>query len=153
MQYTTGHRAGISRERGPKTRTTSCCNTRTSSPLRPARSLLTTLVSYTAQGHTSKESNSQWTKDYGYSAAERLIHYSQTDTGQSTSKIEASYRYNPFGRRISKTIKQGGTTKTVHYFYSEQGLMAEMDEAAKFTKAYGFNPIAAQQGLWSTDPI
>ena len=31
--------------------------------------------------------------------------------------------------------------------------MDEADETDKLTKAYGFNPIAAQQGLWSTDPI
>ena len=31
--------------------------------------------------------------------------------------------------------------------------MAEANEQGQLTKAYGFNPTAAQQGLWSTDPI
>ena len=31
--------------------------------------------------------------------------------------------------------------------------MGETDETGKLTKAYGFNPIAMQQGLWSTNPI
>ena len=119
----------------------------------PAEQTLDTAVSYTAQGHTSKESNSRWTKDYHYSAAERLIRYTQTSQGQSNPQIEAHYRYDPFGRRIAKTIQQGGTTKTTYYIYSEHGLMAEADEEGKLTRAYGFNPIAAQQGLWSTDPI
>jgi RHS repeat-associated protein len=32
-------------------------------------------------------------------------------------------------------------------------LLAEADSQGNLTKAYGFNPKAAQQGLWSTDPI
>lgn len=31
--------------------------------------------------------------------------------------------------------------------------MAETDEKGQMTKAYGFNSVAAQQGLWSTDPV
>ena len=31
--------------------------------------------------------------------------------------------------------------------------MAEADEKGQMIKAYGFNPVAAQQGLWSTDPV
>ena len=115
-----------------------------------------TQVSYTAQGHTQKESNVLESKEYEYNAAERLIRYVQKDealAGQSAAQTEASYRYDPFGRRIAKTIKQGSQTKTTYYIYSEQGLMAEADEKGQMTKAYGFNPLAAQQGLWSTDPV
>ena len=112
-----------------------------------------TQVSYTAQGHTQKESNALESKEYEYNAAERLIRYASTEQGQSGPQIEASYRHDPFGRRIAKTVKQGGQTKTTYYIYSEQGLMAEADEKGQMTKAYGFNPIAAQLGLWSTDPV
>ena len=95
-------------------------------------------------------------KEYEYNAAERLIRYVQKDetlAGQSAAQTEASYRYDPFGRRIAKTIKQGSQTKTTYYIYSEQGLMAETDEKGQMIKAYGFNPTTMQLGLWSTDPI
>ena len=86
-------------------------------------------------------------KDYRYNAAERLIETSQN--GQSVS-----YRYDPFGRRISKTTgSRAGSTTTTYYLYSDTGLMAEADSRGQMSKAYGFNPKAAQQGLWSTDPI
>ena len=110
-------------------------------------------MSYTPQGHTQKETSAQWEKSYQYNAAERLIKYQSTNQGQSSPALEASYRYDPFGRRIAKSVKEGGTTKTIYFVYSEQGLMGEADEAGKLTRAYGFNPVAAQQGLWSTDPI
>ena len=115
-----------------------------------------TQVSYTARGHTQKESNALESKEYEYNAAERLIRYVQKDetlAGQSAAQTEASYRYDPFGRRIAKTVKQGGQTKATYYIYSEQGLMAEADEKGQITKAYGFNPTTMQLGLWSTDPV
>ena len=68
-------------------------------------------------------------------------------------QIGANSRHDPFGRRIAKTVKRDGQTKTTYYIYSEQGLMAEADEKGQMIKAYGFNPVAAQQGLWSTDPV
>ena len=92
-------------------------------------------------------------KDHEYNAAERLIRYARTEQGQSGPQIEASYRHDPFGRRIAKTVRQGQNSRTTYYIYSEQGLMAEADEKGQMTKAYGFNPLAAQQGLWSTDPV
>ena len=112
-----------------------------------------TQVSYTPQGHTLQEISRLSQKDYRYNAAERLIHLSHTLAGQTTPNLEADYRYDPFGRRISKTITQGANTRTTWFIYSKQGLMAEANEQGELTKAYGFNPIAGQQGLWSTDPL
>ncbi|CAN7516605.1 RHS repeat-associated core domain-containing protein [Acidovorax sp. LjRoot117] len=111
-----------------------------------------TQVTYTAQGHTQNEKSGAWQRDYRYNAAERLIETSQN--GQNTS-----YRYDPFGRRISKSIGSAragagaGPSTTTYYLYSDTGLMAETDGQGQLIKAYGFNPKAAQQGLWSTDPI
>ncbi|WP_445228248.1 RHS repeat domain-containing protein [Comamonas sp. MYb69] len=31
--------------------------------------------------------------------------------------------------------------------------MGELDKDGKLQRAYGFNPVAGQQGLWSTDPV
>ena len=112
-----------------------------------------TQESYTTQGHTPKESNALESKEYEYNAAERLIRYASTEQGQSEPQIEASYRHDPFGRRIAKTVRQGQNSRTTYYIYSEQGLMAEADEKGQMTKAYGFNPTTMQLGLWSTDPI
>ncbi len=114
-----------------------------------------TQVSYSPQGHTQQETNAQGTKDYRYNAAERLIGFTNTLQGQSEPSIEAHYRYDPFGRRISKTVTQNASSNssTTWFIYSEQGLIAEANEQGELTKAYGFNPVAAQQGLWSTDPI
>ena len=64
-------------------------------------------------------------------------------------QIGANSRHDPFGRKIAKTVKQGGQTKTTYDIYSEQGLMAEADEKEQMTKAYGFNPVAAQLGLFT----
>ena len=96
-----------------------------------------------------KRSNVLESKEYEYNAAERLIRYASTEQGQSGPQIEASYRHDPFGRRIAKTVKQGSQTKTTYYIYSEQGLMAEADEKGQMIKAYGLNPVAAQQGLFT----
>ena len=114
-----------------------------------------TQVSYSPQGHTQQETNAQGTKDYRYNAAERLIGFTNTLQGQSEPSIEAHYRYDPFGRRISKTVTQNASSNssTTWFIYSEQGLMAEANEQGELSRAYGFNPVAAQQGLWSTDPI
>ncbi|MEN5180334.1 RHS repeat-associated core domain-containing protein [Comamonas testosteroni] len=108
-----------------------------------------TQVSYTAQGHTQKESNSQGAKTYSYNAAERLVNYESNDGTQ------AEYRYDPFGRRIAKTTKQGANSPadTTYFIYTEQALMGELDKDGKLQRAYGFNPVAGQKGLWSTDPI
>ena len=112
-----------------------------------------TQVEYSPQGHTAKESSDKGEKTYGYNAAERLIRYASTAAGQNTPSIEASYRYDPLGRRISKEVKEGQNTKVIYFFYSDTGLLGETNEQGQMTRAYGFNPQKSEQGLWSTDPI
>ena len=110
-------------------------------------------MQYNAQGHTQKETNSQSTKSYQYNAAERLVRYEESRSGNNagSSATQASYRYDPFGRRISKTTTQGGNSQTTYYAYSNSGLLAELNDQGIVTKAYGWNPQAA--GLWSTAPL
>ncbi|MGE8451067.1 MAG: RHS repeat-associated core domain-containing protein, partial [Pseudomonadales bacterium] len=112
-----------------------------------------TQVEYSPQGHTAKESSDKGEKTYGYNAAERLIRYASTAAGQNTPSIEANYRYDPLGRRISKEVKEGQTTKVVYFFYSNTGLLGEADEQGQMIRAYAFDPQKAQQELWSTDPV
>ncbi|MDR2331505.1 MAG: RHS domain-containing protein, partial [Comamonas sp.] len=111
------------------------------------RPVVDTQVSYTPQGHTQQEASGQETKTYSYNAAERLVQYESSDGTQ------AQYRYDPFGRRISKSVTKGSATEVTYFVYSEQALMGELDKDGKLQRAYGFNPVAGQQGLWSTDPI
>ena len=105
-----------------------------------------TSVSFTAQGHTQEEKSGAWQRNYRYNAAERLIETSQN--GQTTS-----YRYDPFGRRISKTSESGAASTTMYFLYSETGLLAEANSHGQLRKAYGFDPRPALLGVWSTDPI
>lgn len=112
-----------------------------------------TEVEYTPQGNTAKESGNKGERTYSYNAAERLIRYASMLAGQSTPNIEAQYRYDPLGRRISKEVKEGRATKVTYFFYSDTGLLGEADEQGQIARAYAFDPQKAQQGLWSTDPI
>ena len=122
-------------------------------PFDTAAQALQTQVQYTPQGHTARESNTQGEKTYHYNGAERLIGYASQPEGHSTPNIEAHYRYDPLGRRIAKQVKEGQTTQVTYYFYSDTGLLGETDAQGQMTKAYGFDPQKAQQGLWSTDPL
>jgi RHS repeat-associated protein len=63
----------------------------------------------------------------------------------------AEYLYDPFGRRVSKTVYEPGegSPETTWYVYKDQGLMAELDELGNAIDFYLFPP----DGLWSTDPI
>ena len=110
----------------------------------------TTQVLYNAQGQTKKETNSQNTKTYQYNAAGRLVHYEETG---SASVVQASYRYDPNGRRISKTVAAGGATRTTYYVYGDSSLLAEMNEQGQMETAYGWNPAERGAPLWGTDPL
>ena len=84
-----------------------------------------------------------------YDAANRL-----TEVQDGTGNPIARYAYDPFGRRIRKTIlQQGGqalaTPKVTDYLYSDQGLIAEADEQGAITKRYGWRPDRP----WGTDPV
>jgi RHS repeat-associated protein len=63
----------------------------------------------------------------------------------------AEYLYDPFGRRVSKTVYEpaDASPDTTWYVYSDQGLMAELDQLGNSFEFYLFPP----EGLWSTDPI
>ncbi len=107
-----------------------------------------TQVSYTPQGHTKEETNAQGTRTFSYNAAERLSELSQ---GSATVR----YRYDPFGRRISKSVTQGGSTQTTYFLNGDSALMAEADGNGQISRAYGFSPNtqSEEQDLWSTDPV
>jgi RHS repeat-associated protein len=67
----------------------------------------------------------------------------------------ARYAYDPFGRRIKKTVSQTpsgqGSTGTTLYFYADEGLIAEVDgnsSGGNITTTYGWMP----NNTWGTAP-
>ena len=110
---------------------------------------------------------------YTYSVSERLLRISDgsgvannTNTANTANNEQgneiARYAYDPFGRRIKKTVSQNptgqGSTGTTLYFYADEGLIAEVDGNAgsttlgNITTTYGWVPASANTGTWGTAP-
>ena len=51
-------------------------------------------------------------------------------------RVESSYYYDPFGRRLWKEV---GGVRT-YFVYSDEGLVAEVDAAGNVVKSYGYRP-------------
>lgn len=79
-------------------------------------------------------------KTFVYDHANRLREVKAAD-----GSTLASYQYDPFGRRISKTVN-GNTT---YYFYAREGLVAEFDASGNATTRYGYKPGST----WGTSPL
>lgn len=98
-----------------------------------------TSLTYTPNGQLSTEENANKKLSYSYNAAERLSKVSN-DAGEL-----ARYEYDPFGRRISKTVNG----ETTYYIYSSEGLIAELDQNGRMRIAYGWQPDSD----WGTSPL
>ncbi len=89
-------------------------------------------------------------QQYHYNANQELIeissddqttHYQYNSYGRLATVIEneqtiASYGYNVFGQRTSKTIND----LTTYYHYSEQGLESEYNEQGELMQGYYYSP-------------
>lgn len=100
---------------------------------------LLNILTYNANGNISSEDSQGVITTYSYNAVDRLNRIERNG-----SEI-AHYGYDPLGRRISKTVG-GGTT---WYLYSEQGLIAELDQNGLLQQSYGWQPGQ----LWGTSPL
>ena len=85
-----------------------------------------------------------WT--YGWNRQNRLstVHYNGAHI--------ASYAYDPFGRRIKKSVHSsitGGTTGTTYYLYNDSGLVAEYTQTGQLNTEYHYVPGSH----WSTNPL
>ncbi len=88
--------------------------------------------------------------------SERLLRISDGSTNNNGQGSEiARYAYDPFGRRIAKTVSQNpsgqGSTGTTLYFYADEGLIAEVDgnsSSGNITTTYGWMP----NNTWGTAP-
>jgi RHS repeat-associated protein len=98
-----------------------------------------TRFNYSASGNVTEEIRVDKTLKYTYDATDRLIKIADND------KVIASYSYDPFGRRISKTV-EGVTT---WYLYSDEGLIAELNDSGQILVAYGWQPDT----LYGTAPL
>lgn len=68
-----------------------------------------------------------------------------TEVKDGSGNTLASYQYDPFGRRVSKTVNGIMT----YYFYAQEGLVAEIDNAGSIQAQYGYRP----HGTWGTNPL
>jgi RHS repeat-associated protein len=72
------------------------------------------------------------TTQYEYDAFSRLQR-----ALDGSGAVLASYVYDPFDRRLSKTLGNG---KVTYYLHSERGLLAEADAVGQVGTSYGWHP-------------
>ena len=99
--------------------------------------------SYDANGNTTSQTdagNATNTRSYVYDTDNRLI-----EVHDASNAIIATYRYDPFGRRLSKTANNQST----YYFYSAEGLIAEADANGQIIQSYGYAPGST----FTTNPL
>ena len=99
--------------------------------------------SYDTNGNTLSQTdagNATNTRSYVYDTDNRLI-----EVHDAANAIIATYRYDPFGRRLSKTANNQST----YYFYSAEGLIAEADSNGQIIQSYGYAPGST----FSTNPL
>ncbi|MGL4666957.1 MAG: RHS repeat domain-containing protein, partial [Saezia sp.] len=106
-----------------------------------------TIYTYTANGHVATETRGGTTRTYEYDAADRLIRVTNTIAGTETEI--ARYAYDPFGRRISKTVNG----ETIYFIYTSEGIVAELNEGGDITRAYGWelNSMYGTKPLWQAE--
>ncbi|WP_418514768.1 RHS repeat-associated core domain-containing protein [Delftia sp. PS-11] len=99
--------------------------------------------SYSATGHIHSATRNGSVTTHTYDAAERRV------AVEHDGQITARYQYDPFGRRIRKTIGSAQSAQTTWFVYSDEGLLAEIDPQGQTTKAYGWQPGSD----WGTEPL
>lgn len=98
-----------------------------------------TYYEYDANGNTTKKTENGVETVYDYNTRNRLSKVYLPDGRQAT------YAYDPFGRRIKKQV----ANTTTYFIYADEGLTGEYTEQGATLKTYGWKP----DGLWGTDPL
>ncbi len=97
-----------------------------------------------ANGNTVTKTVGNAITTYGYNSADRLA------SVQLPGGTIATYTYDPFGRRIRKTVTPTqGEADVTYYLYSDEGLIGEYDAGGNLKKGYGWKP----DGIWGTGPL
>ena len=102
------------------------------------------LYTYDASGNQieEKDASGQLLKQYIYNTENRLA-----EVEDANGVTIATYYYDPFGRRLSKTITNPDASTTITYFhYNDEGYSAEKTNGQIIS--YLFSP----QNTWSTNP-
>lgn len=101
---------------------------------------------YDANGNTTQRNVNGQIQNYVYDVDNRLI-----EVRDAGNNLIATYTYDPFGRRIKKTVSPagGGSGVEVYYLYADEGLIGEYDASGNEIKTYGYKP----NSTWSTDPV
>ena len=99
-----------------------------------------TTYQYDANGNTTQKTSGGNTQNYVYDVDNRLV-----EVRDGSNTLIAAYTYDPFGRRIKKTV---GST-TTYYLYADEGLIGEYDGTGVEQKTYGYKP----DSTWGTDPV
>ncbi len=94
-------------------------------------------------GNLIQHINGTTTFSYTYDYENRLVQAEKNANGIITM---AQYKYDPFGRRIEKSVTKDGDTDTTKYVYDGASIIAEYDE----TNALGNRYI---QGLGIDEPL
>jgi RHS repeat-associated protein len=95
---------------------------------------------YDANGNMTQKTASGAVTSYTYNVENRL---ERVEDGSGS--LIATYYYDPFGRRLWKEV---GGVKT-YFFYADEGLIGEYDQAGAEIKTYGYKPGST----WTTDPL
>ncbi len=99
-----------------------------------------TTVTYDADGNMATKTTGTETFEYTYDFENRLVQITSDLQG-----VMAAYSYDPFGRRISKTVDD----ETTYFGYADEGLTAEYNDKGEILKSYGYVPGAKG----SIDPV
>jgi RHS repeat-associated protein len=100
-------------------------------------------------------------RTYLYDASERLV-----EVKTSNNQTVATYRYDPFGRRVRKTVNIPNTTLTpqnpiaqqagtTFFGFASEGMIAEFGETGNVKVTYAYTPALASgsHATWQTNPL
>ncbi|MCP4986708.1 MAG: hypothetical protein GY928_11825 [Colwellia sp.] len=102
--------------------------------------LAATTYTHDANGNLTLRSRENSQLTFIYDGQNRLV-----QVENESAQIIARYQYDPFDRRLSKTVA-GITT---YYLYSNEGLIAEYNAQGEVLTRYGYRPDTT----WGTDPV
>ena len=95
--------------------------------------------SFDLNGNMTKKTEGANVFEYLYNVENRL------SAVKLNGHTLATYAYDPFGRRLWKQVE---SVKT-YFFYTDEGLSAEINNAGEVVKTYGYTP----NSIWTTDPL
>jgi RHS repeat-associated protein len=103
----------------------------------PANQLLTNNAAsyrYDTNGNLITKTTAEGTTTYAWDYNNRLT------TVTMPSGTIATYRYDPFGRRVEKRVTENGIATTTRYLYDNEDILAEYDDTNTIANRYTHGP-------------